>query len=102
CSTLPDWERSDVPNLSHQCYAVSPFVRKTIAEGLHELAIVPGGGAVVTGDGNEVGGLKVKIRQGKQTVITVVGPTLTFREIHDQLQVKDPDGKLFLRDALKE
>jgi NADH-quinone oxidoreductase subunit L len=102
CSTLPDWNRTDVAALSHQCYAVSPFVRKTIAEGLHEVAVVPGGGAVVTGDGNEVGGLKVKIRQGKQTVITVVGPTLTFREIHDQLQVKDPDGKLFLRDALKE
>jgi NADH-quinone oxidoreductase subunit L len=34
-------------------------------------------------------------------VIATVGSTVTFRELHDQLVIKDGSGKAFLKEALK-
>jgi NADH-quinone oxidoreductase subunit L len=64
------------------------------------LAIVPGDGAVVVGTGREATALRVRVKPGQETVIAPVGPTVTFREIQDQLVLKDDQGKMFLRDSL--
>ncbi|MBW2529172.1 MAG: hypothetical protein JRI23_33660, partial [Deltaproteobacteria bacterium] len=56
CATQPEWHGGQRPALSPTCYAVSPFVRKSIAAGagsVHALAIVPGDGDVVVGTGRE-------------------------------------------------
>ncbi|HVY47716.1 MAG TPA: proton-conducting transporter membrane subunit, partial [Minicystis sp.] len=82
-------------------FAVSPFVDKDLPAGVHTFAIVPGNGAIVSGDGFEVAGLDhVSIEGGKSYVIAPIGPTVTFREIHDQMVMHDASGKAFLRDAL--
>jgi NADH-quinone oxidoreductase subunit L len=84
-------------------FAVSPFLHLPLDAGRHNIAIVPGDGAVVAGDGNEAALLEhVEIESGKETMITAVGPTLTFREIHDQLALKDNQGKQFLKIALQQ
>jgi len=103
CRTLPGWNGGGRPALSPACYAVSPFLRKTIAAGgraVHALAIVPGDGAVVVGDGDEVASLRVRVKPRREVVIAPVGSTVSFREIQDQLVMKDDHGKMFLRDAL--
>ena len=84
-------------------FGTSPFYRKEIPAGAHSIVVVPGDGAVVSGDGFEVASIeRVTIEEGKDTVIATVGPTVTFRELHDQLVIKDGSGKHFLKDALKE
>ncbi|MCC6555261.1 MAG: NADH-quinone oxidoreductase subunit L, partial [Polyangiaceae bacterium] len=84
-------------------FARSPFVRKEIPAGAHSVVIVPGDGAVVSGDGFEVAAIeRVTIEPGEETVIATIGPTVTFRELHDQLVIKDSSGKQFLKEALKE
>ena len=84
-------------------FAVSPFIRKELPAGVHSIAIVPGDGAVVSGDGVEVAALEhVAIDRDEEKLITAVGPTLTFREMHDQLAMKDRSGALFLKEALQE
>ncbi|WP_437673745.1 NADH-quinone oxidoreductase subunit L [Sorangium sp. So ce131] len=82
-------------------FGVAPFVRKEIDAGAHSVVIVPGDGAVIAGDGNEVAAIdRVRVEPGKEVVLATVGSTVTFREIHDQLAIKDASGKAFLRDAL--
>jgi NADH-quinone oxidoreductase subunit L len=84
-------------------FKVSPFLREEIPAGVHNLIIVPGDGAVVAGDGIEIGAIEhVRFEPGKEVVIAAIGPTVTFREIHDQLIVKDKTGKAFLKEALKQ
>ncbi|MFT3773601.1 MAG: NADH-quinone oxidoreductase subunit L [Minicystis sp.] len=83
-------------------FGISPFLHKEIDTGITNIAIVPGGGAVVSGEGVEIALLeRVEIERSEEKVITAVGPTVTFREIHDQLVMKD-HGRTFLKDALKE
>ncbi len=83
--------------------AVSPFLHMEIASGTTNLVIVPGDGAVVAGDGLEVAVLEhVTIEPGEEKIITTVGPTITFREIHDQIAMKDRQGHAFLKAALQE
>jgi NADH-quinone oxidoreductase subunit L len=83
-------------------FATSPFIRKELPPGVQNIAIVAGGGAVVVGDGVEVALLDhVSVERGEEMLIAVVGPTLTFREIHDQLVMKDGSGKAFLKAALE-
>jgi NADH-quinone oxidoreductase subunit L len=101
CRTTEAWNNPNGKQIA-DCYAVSPFVRKRVDATLHAIAIVPGGGAVVSGDGTEVASLRVRVEKDKESVLMPVGPKLTFREIHDQLVVKNAEGKTFLRDALKE
>jgi NADH-quinone oxidoreductase subunit L len=91
--------------------AVSPFLRLPVSAGPHNIIIVPGDGALVAGDtrddpaslaSNEVATLDhVTIEGGEEVVIATVGSTVTFRELHDQLVIKDGSGKAFLKEALK-
>ena len=91
---------------------VSPFLRHPLSAGPHNIIIVPGDGALVAGDtrddpaslaSNEVATLDhVTIEGGEEVVIATVGSTVTFRELHDQLVIKDGSGKAFLKEALKQ
>lgn len=82
-------------------FAVSPFLRKEIPVGAHSIIIVPGDGATVSGDGFEVAAIdRVSVDPGEEITLAPLGPTLTFREIRDQLALKDADGARFLRDEL--
>jgi len=84
-------------------FAISPFLRKEIPVGVHSIAIVPGGGALVSGDGVEIGLIDhVEVEPGEEKMIATIGPTVTFREIHDQLVMKDGTGKAFLKVALEQ
>jgi NADH-quinone oxidoreductase subunit L len=83
-------------------WAVSPVLHKRIPAGAHSIVVVPGDGATVGGDGVEAALIqKVNVEPGEEVVIATVGPTLTFRELHDQIVVKDATGKQFLREALE-
>ncbi|NUO48869.1 MAG: hypothetical protein HOV80_08440 [Polyangiaceae bacterium] len=66
--------------------AISPAVRVPIMAGLHKIAIAPGDAAVVGGDGLEVALIDVvEIREGKEAVVVIAGPTMTFHEIAPQI-----------------
>lgn len=67
-------------------FAKTPFVRKPIPAGLQKIVIAPGAGAIVAGDGLEVGLVDiVNIKADQETVISLLGPSLTFLEIDPQL-----------------
>ncbi|AGP40849.1 NADH-quinone oxidoreductase subunit L [Sorangium cellulosum] len=83
-------------------FGVSPFLRKEIDAGVHSVVIVPGDGAVIGGDGVEIAAIeRMRVEPGKEVVLATVGSTVTFREIHDQLVIKDARGKAFLKEALE-
>ena len=93
-----------------QPFAISPFLRKEIPAGAQNIAIVPGGGAIISGEGsqrvndlvlaNEIAEIKhLSVKAGEELVITPIGPTVTFRELHDQLVMEDATGP-FLKKAL--
>jgi NADH-quinone oxidoreductase subunit L len=85
-----------------ELFGISPFIRKEIPAQTHNIAIVPGNGAVVSGDGNEQAFLEhVSFDPGEEKVITPIGSTVTFREIADQLALRDGTGRAFLLEALK-
>ncbi len=66
--------------------AISPAIGVPLIAGLHKIAIAPGDGAVVAGDGLEVALVDiVKIRENDETVIVLQGPTVTFHEIVRQI-----------------
>ncbi|MBI4704627.1 MAG: NADH-quinone oxidoreductase subunit L [Deltaproteobacteria bacterium] len=103
CRSLPAWSGgSSGPALTPECYAVSPFLRKSVPAGVHRLVVVPGAGATVAGDGAEMASIRVRIQPGEEVVVAPVGPTLTFREIQDQLVVQDGAGRFLVRDALQD
>mgnify|MGYP000741757056 CR=1 FL=1 len=82
-------------------FATTPFVRKDLSTGAHEVVIVPGGSAIVAGDGHEVGWIeRLVVHTGEDVAIVAVGQTTTFAEIDDQLELVDDEGKHFLRNAL--
>ncbi|MDI1451406.1 NADH-quinone oxidoreductase subunit M [Polyangium sp. 6x1] len=75
-------------------FAVAPFVRREIAAGPHSIVIAPGGGATVTGDGLEVAWIEgLIVPEGEEVRIAPLGPTVAFREIHDQLVLRDAEGR---------
>ena len=85
-----------------EVFAVSPFIRKEIKAQTHNIAIVPGNGAVIAGDGHEEAFLAhVTFEPGEEMLLAPVGATLTFREMADQLALRDGSGKAFLLEALK-
>jgi len=73
---------------------VSPFVKREVHPGHHTLRIVPGGAV----DDQEIP--SAAIEAGSESVVAVVGPALAFRQIHDQLVMKDGRGQQILRDSL--
>jgi hypothetical protein len=65
---------------------VTPFVDLPVPAGVHKVALVPGGGAMVGGDGLEVALVDaVQVRPGETTRIGLLGPTLRYAEIDAQL-----------------
>ena len=84
-------------------FAVAPFREpRRSPPDVHTFAIVPGNGAVVTGDGFEAAGIEhVSVEPGKEYMLTTVGPTVSFRELHDQMVMLDGQGQPFLRNALR-
>jgi NADH-quinone oxidoreductase subunit L len=82
-------------------FGISPFVRRDIGAGTHAIVIEPGGGATIGGDGNENALIeRVVIPEGEEVRIAPIGPTVTFREIVDQLVLRDESGRPWLRQAL--
>ncbi|UQA60948.1 proton-conducting transporter membrane subunit [Polyangium aurulentum] len=86
---------------SPPAFGTAPFVRKEIPAGVHAIVIVPGDGATVGGDGNEAAMVEhVVVDEGEEVVIVPLGPTISFREITDQLTLRDAGGRPILKDAL--
>ncbi len=75
-------------------FALSPFVKREVRPGHHALRIVPGQAV----DEQEIPSAMVEA--GSESIVAVVGPTLVFRQLHDQLVVKDSRGTQVLRDGL--
>ncbi|HMJ51631.1 MAG TPA: proton-conducting transporter membrane subunit [Polyangiaceae bacterium] len=75
-------------------FGVSPFVKREVRPGIHALRIAPGGAV----EDQEIPA--ATIEAGNESVIAVVGSTLVFRQLHDQLVVRDRTGQHVLRDAL--
>src|SRR5262249_23980739 len=76
-------------------FAVSPFVDKEVKPGRHAVRIVRGGAV----DDQEIPALNAEA--GTETLISIVGPTLTFRQLHDQLVMKDSRCNHTLKEALQ-
>mgnify|MGYP000894222737 CR=1 FL=1 len=65
---------------------VTPFVELPVPAGVHKVALVPGAGALVGGEGLEVALVDaVQVRPGETTRIGLLGPTLRYAEIDAQL-----------------
>jgi len=73
---------------------VTPMLQQSVPAGLQKIAIEPGGSAIVGGEGIEVALVDtVLIREGVETRITLVGPTVSFVELGPMLR----DGALAKR-----
>jgi NADH-quinone oxidoreductase subunit L len=75
-------------------FGISPFVKREVRPGIHTLRIVPGGAV----EDQEIP--SATIEAGNESVIAVVGSSLVFRQLHDQLVMRDRTGQHVLRDAL--
>src|SRR5258706_8307266 len=75
-------------------FAVSPFVKQKVKPGHHSVRVSPGGAV----DDQELP--SAMIEAGTESVVAVIGPTLTFRQLHDQLVVKDSRGQQVLKESL--
>jgi NADH-quinone oxidoreductase subunit L len=80
--------------LDNAPFGKSPFVKKEIKSGHHALRVLPGAGV----EDQEIN--LALAEPGAETVISIVGPTLAFRQLHDQLVMKDGRGSAVLREAL--
>lgn len=60
-----------------------PFVRKPISAGRHTFEVVMGGAT------DDLIVQHAIIPAGKETMLTPVGPVLTFRDVHNQLQIRE-------------
>lgn len=70
-------------------FARTPALRIPVPAGLQKIAIVPGDGAIVSGEGVEAVLLDaVQVRPGEELVVTAIGPTLTFHEIDAQVDAR--------------
>ncbi len=98
-----------------QPFAISPFLRKEIPAGAHSVVVVPGDGAVVSGEGstridardgarivdNETADVgRVTVKGGEEFLVAPIGPTVTFRELHDQLVMEDATGPFLKKNLL--
>lgn len=82
-------------------FGTAPFVRKDISTGPHDVTILPGGSALITGDGHEVAWIeRLVVGPGENVAIVPLGQTTSFAEFDDQLELVDEDGKHFVANAL--
>ena len=94
---------TDVSQLANaKVFATSPFLRQPIPAGASNFVIVPGNGATVGAEGPDQVAQTgpVSLEAGEEIVIEPIGPTVTFRELHDQLVMEDSTGTKFLRKNL--
>jgi NADH-quinone oxidoreductase subunit L len=83
-------------------FGVPPFYEQPLPPGLHKIAIFPGRGATVGGDGNEAALIDVvDIAAGGAYRVVPIGSTVSFREITDQLTLTDAEGSPALWIALR-
>jgi NADH-quinone oxidoreductase subunit L len=75
-------------------FGISPFVKREVRPGIHTLRVAPGGGV------EEIEIPAATIEAGNESVISVIGSSLVFRQLHDQLVLHDRTGQRVLRDAL--
>jgi len=80
--------------LDNAPFGTSPFVRERIEPGRHSVRIETG----PADPAHEVNWFVTE--RGKETSIAPIGPTLAFREIHDQLDFRDEATGLRGSDAL--
>jgi len=81
--------------------ATSPFVKVALPATLQKIALVPGGAAIVGGDGLEIAlADNVDIRPGDDIVLAPLGGTWTWRDIDGQLLLRDANDKHPLRSDL--
>ncbi|MEZ4293853.1 MAG: NADH-quinone oxidoreductase subunit L [Polyangiaceae bacterium] len=98
-----------------QPFAIAPFLRKEVPVGSQAIVVVPGDGALVSGEGssridardgtrivnNETADVgRITVKGGEEFLIAPVGPTVTFRELHDQLVVEDATGPFLKKNLL--
>lgn len=82
-------------------FATTPFVRKELSAGPHDVIIIPGGGAIVAGDGHEVAWIeRLIVTPNEDVSIVPIGQATTFVEVDDQLGLMDGTKKHFMRNAL--
>ena len=82
-------------------FATTPFVRKDLSAGPHDVIIIPGGGAIIAGDGHEVAWIeRLIVSPNEDVAIVPVGQATTFVEVDDQLGLVDETQKHFMRNAL--
>ena len=74
---------------------ISPLTGKSLHAGRHTLRVVPGGGT----DDLEIPSFSVEA--GGETMVSLIGPALSFRSLHDQLVVRDAAGHHTVRDGLQ-
>src|SRR5258708_1056714 len=75
-------------------FAVSPFVKREVKAGHHSLRVSAGLGV----DDQEVPSASVEA--GAESIVSLVGPVLAFRQLHDQLVMKDSRGQEVLKESL--
>src|SRR5690606_8236477 len=63
------------------CVTIAPFVRTPIRAGVHRVAIMPGGGAIVGGDGVEAAAFTLRVAPDEEVHLEAIGPTLRFSEL---------------------
>jgi NADH:ubiquinone oxidoreductase subunit 5 (subunit L)/multisubunit Na+/H+ antiporter MnhA subunit len=90
----------------------TPFVRHQMAGGAHSFRVAPDDTFRVVGDATKTryvveGGVltnysvpRIAMGEGREVSLSVVGPTLRFREMRDQLVAKDSRGTAHLSDLL--
>lgn len=86
---------------SAEPFATTPFVKKDISAGPHDIVIIPGASAIVAGDGHEIAWIeRLVVSPNEDVSIVPVGQTITFSEVEDQLRLVDETGKHFMRNAV--
>jgi NADH:ubiquinone oxidoreductase subunit 5 (subunit L)/multisubunit Na+/H+ antiporter MnhA subunit len=90
----------------------TPFVRHEMAGGAHSFRVAPDDSFRIVGDTSKTrfvveGGVltnysvpRIAMGEGREVSLSVVGPTLRFREMRDQLVAKDSHGTAHLSDLL--
>lgn len=96
CATDGGGQPGGLGTPSRPCREIarSPFVKVRVPASIHDVRVQTGPGT------NDLAIEKLRITRGAETRIELTGPTLTFREIENQLAIRDLGGTHALRAAL--
>jgi len=73
---------------------VAPFVRKELTAQRHDFRVVMGGAT------DDLTLVHTLLADGKETILTPVGAIFSFRELHNQMVVRDDKGRRPFREGL--